>query len=224
MDLKPTKDMARLTRVLVVLTTVCAIRHLIDPRKDPKDGDSVEAVIPIAGNLAGHGGKDFDVTATRLKASDSASDSKKEGVKLEMKGGVYEGREQRAVVEMICDKDRKGDEGEWESEDKYDPEGEKEKEKREEDKKEGKAEDEVGWPERQLKKENAALIWEGYTRQGDVDTLQVTWYTKYACESSVPGDNTDTSSHWGFFTWLVILCDPPFFGFLGVGHSLLTSV
>jgi hypothetical protein len=200
---------------------VCAIKHLIDPRKDPKESDSIEAVIPIAGNLVEHGGKTFDFTATRLKSSDSVSDSKKEGVRIAMSGGVYEGREQKAVVEMICDKDRTGTEGEWESEDRYDPDGEKEKEKREEDKKEddkkeeeggdkdgdkGKVDDEVGWTERQLKKENAALVWEGYNRQEGSDTLQLTWYTKYACETSVPDDKPeDASSHWGFFTWLVIL-------------------
>jgi len=203
---------------------VCAIKHLIDPRKDKKDADSIEAVVPIAGNLAEHGGKPFDFTATRLKSSDSVSDSKKEGVRIVMKGGVYEGREQKAVVEMVCDRDRTGTEGEWESEDRYDPDGEKEKEKREEEEKEGEGEgdggdkggdedkggagDEAGWTERQLKKENAALVWEGYTRQADsnVDSLQLTWYTKYACESSVPEDKPDyASSHWGFFTWMVIL-------------------
>jgi hypothetical protein len=207
--------------------TVCAIKHLVDPRKDPKDGDSVEAVIPIAGDLADHGGKAFDFNATRLKSSDSAAESKREGVRIVLKGGVYEGREQKAVVDMVCDKERTGTEGEWDSEDKYDPEGEKEKEKErrdeekmeEGDKKEGegdkdggggnkggKADDEVGWTERQLKKENAALVWEGYTRQESSDTLQLTWYTKYACETSAPEVKPDDpSSHWGFFTWMVIL-------------------
>lgn len=207
--------------------SVCAIKHLIDPRKDKKDSDSIEAVVPIAGNLAEHGGKAFDFTATRLKSSDSVSDSKKEGVRIVMKGGVYEGREQKAVVEMVCDKEKTGTEGEWESEDRYDPEGEKEKEKerrddgqkgeekkeeeggdKDKDKDNGGAEDEVGWTERQLKKEGAALVWEGYTRlaDGNVDTLQLTWYTKYACENSVPDDKPDDPSrHWGFFTWMIIL-------------------
>ena len=179
-------------------------------------------MIPIAGNLAEHGGKAFDFTATRLKSSDSVSDSKKEGVRLVMKGGVYEGREQKAVVEMVCDKERTGTEGEWESEDRYDPDGgekDKERRKREEDKKEEggdkkeeeggdkeKPNDEVGWSERQLKKEGAALVWEGYNRVEGSDTLQLTWYTKYACESSVPEKKPDDpSSHWGFFTWLVIM-------------------
>lgn len=184
---------------------MCAIKHLIDPRKeDPKEGGSIEAVIAIAGNLAEHGGKSFDYTATRLKSSDSVSDSKKEGVRIVMRGGVYEGREQKASVEMVCDPERTGTEGEWESEDRYDPEGEKEKEKREEEG--GDNGDDLGFSERQLKKENAALIWEGYNRQDGVDTLHLTWYTKYACERSLPDDKPeDASSHWGFFTWMVIL-------------------
>jgi hypothetical protein len=144
------------------------------------------------------------------------ADKKKEGVRIVMKGGVYEGREQKAVVEMVCDPERTGDEGEWDSEDKYDREGSKER--REETKPEdGKKEeegdggglDEVGWVEKQLKKDNASLIWEGYTRTDNVDTLQLTWYTKYACEQRAPdeGDKppVDESKSWGFFTWLVIL-------------------
>lgn len=194
-------------------TKVCAIKHLIDPRKE-KDNDFIEAVIPLAGNLANHGGKAFEWTATRLKSSDSVADKKREGVRIVMKGGVYEGREQKAAVEMVCDPERTGDEGEWESEDKYDKEGSKEKrevETSEDDKKEedGGGQDEVGWVEKQLKKDNASLIWEGYTRTDNVDTLQLTWYTKYACEKRAPNEGerppADESKSWGFFTWLVIL-------------------
>lgn len=192
---------------------VCAIKHLIDPRKE-KDNDFIEAVIPLAGNLANHGGKAFEWTATRLKSSDSVDDKKKEGVRIVMKGGVYEGREQKAVVEMVCDPERKGDEGEWESEDKYDEEGSKGEKREEEPKKDDDKKDdgdEVGWGEKQLKKENAALVWEGYSRTDNVDTLLLTWYTKYACEKGVPEEKPekpetpDESKSWGFFTWMVIL-------------------
>lgn len=144
-----------------------------------------------------------------------------EGVRIFLFGGVYEGREQRAIVEMECRKDKKGDEGEWESEDKYDPNGQKDKEgkrRREEngegktdgegekeeedgDKDKGKVDDEVGWSERQLKKDGAALIWNGRKSENGYDELRLRWQTKYACVADKP----DASSHWGFFTWLVIL-------------------
>jgi len=181
---------------------VCQIKHHFDAEKK---SSTVEEVIPIAGDLEKHGGGQFKWDATRLKTE---GEGKSEGVKLTLKGGVYEQREQRAVVEFRCKKGTSGLDGEWESEDEYT------KAKREEDKKDGDKKDEdkkkegdsTGFPEKQLKKDNAALIWEGYTREGNVDTLFLTWHTEHACDKAVQ-DNppADESSHWGFFTWLIIL-------------------
>ncbi|KAL1877537.1 hypothetical protein VTK73DRAFT_8595 [Phialemonium thermophilum] len=184
-------------------TRVCAIRHNIDPRKkDAKDADEITHVIPIAGELLERGGKAFEWTAERLSTSksDGGGDADKQGVRLTLRGGVYERREQRAVIELLCDPERTGLEGEWESETKYEPGGDDEEEKRKQWR-----EDELGHPEEQLKKKDTALLWDSYgpSADGDVDILKLTWYTKHACETGAPVPGRDDS--WGFFTWMVIL-------------------
>ncbi|KAK0612850.1 autophagy-related protein 27 [Bombardia bombarda] len=193
-------------------TRVCAIRHNYDP--ETKKISAPAEVVPVAGNLADHGGHAFSWDIKRLSTSTDAADKGKEGVRIALKGAT-------------------GTEGEWESGelDQYVP-GDKEKEKkREDEKKDGEQKDgekkdgddkkddppsdEEGTEETQLKKENAALVWDGYRANGKVDTLYLTWYTKYACEKSLPGDKDgngggkspmdEESRHWGFFTWIVIL-------------------
>lgn len=196
----------------VMLTrTVCAIKHGWET--DEKKDDKILSVIPIAGSLINHGGKDFTYELKRLSTSDSKDDSEKEGLRLTLHGGVYQKREQRAVIEFLCDHNRTGLEGEWESQDKYEKgKAEKREEKKKEEggdeKKDEDKDGEDGFPERQLKKENAALIWEGYKRSPDdkVDTLFLTWHTKFACEKAVDGgDGPSESTHWGFFTWMFML-------------------
>lgn len=191
------------------------------------DIDNVDKVIAIAGNLENYGGKAFDYEAARLKSSDSHSDSKKEGLRLTLKGGKYpltgpvkQRREQRAVIEFLCDHDKTGLEGEWESEDRYD--GDNKLRARADDKdddKKGEEDEDDGESgiDHQLKKDDAALIWESYglNDKEDADILRLTWYTKHACEK--PRDDKDggdkedddndgdSSSHWGFFTWIIIM-------------------
>lgn len=217
---------------LYLLTNVwsyiaCAITRFLKG-----DQDSVTKVVAIAGGLENAGGSQFDYEATRLKNSDSNSDSQKEGLRLVLKGGkhplngpVSERREQKAVIEFICDPDKTGTEGEWASEDEYekapaskraaeDDKGDK-KDKDDKDKSgdegdkddDGKQDSSI---EHQLKNENAALIWEDYADQKGVDVLRLTWYTKYACEKRDGGKDddhepTDSSASWGFFTWFVIM-------------------
>ncbi|KAK0651494.1 autophagy-related protein 27 [Cercophora newfieldiana] len=176
-------------------TQVCGIKHRWDAEK--KKSEAVEEVIPIAGELEGHGGGKLGWEATRLKA-EKEGEGEGEGVKITLKGGMYERREQRAVVEMRCKKGVTGLEGEWEGEDEY-VKAKEEGEKKKED--EG-----LGFPEKQLKKEGAALVWEGYKREGNVDTLYLTWTTEHACFQAADGKPPVDESHsWGFFTWLVIL-------------------
>lgn len=206
-------------------TRVCAIQRLIKG-----DTDIVETVTAIAGALENVGGSQFEYEATRLNGSDSNSDAHKEGLRLVLKGGkhpldapVKERREQKAIVEFLCDKNE-GTEGEWEdSEDKYSKLGRSEDkkeyvEKGEDDNNDGK---DQSFPEHQLKKENAALIWESYGPEKDADVLRLTWHTKYACEKrdgnddNNKGDGGDASTHWGFFTWFVIIV------FLGIASYLI---
>ncbi|KAG9256254.1 autophagy-related protein 27 [Emericellopsis atlantica] len=211
-------------------TRVCAIERTL---KD--DTDMVTKVVAIAGGLENVGGTSFEYEATRLKTSDSNSDSKKEGVRLVLKGGKHplsgpnkQRRPQQAVIEFLCDKEKTGLENEWRSEDRYDgDDGKKDSKAKRDDKKDGdenKGDDnddgtESG-VEHQLKKEGAALVWEGYSvnEKKDADVLRLTWYTKHACESrEESGDDgeSDNSSHWGFFTWMLIIA------FLGVASYLI---
>ncbi|KAK2596730.1 type II membrane protein [Conoideocrella luteorostrata] len=193
---------------------VCAIQRMI---KD--DSDLIDKVVAIAGSLENVGGSPFEYEATRLNGSDSNSDSQKQGLRLVLKGGkhpldgaVKDRREQKAIVEFLCDEKKEGTEGEWESEDKY---------SKRDDKKDDDGNDK-SFPERQLKKDDSALLWESYGREKDVDVLRLTWHTKYACENkrdgnddNNKGDGGDSSTHWGFFTWFVIIV------FLGVAAYLI---
>ncbi|KAH6976989.1 autophagy-related protein 27 [Ilyonectria sp. MPI-CAGE-AT-0026] len=222
-------------------TRVCAIKRLLK-----ENTDTIEDINAIAGNLENAGGSQFDYTVTRLKTSDSTSDSQKEGLRLVLKGGKHHPigqpstsvREQRAIVEFICDRNKTGTEGEWDAEDKYDAkkfrlrdeekkedgdkkdDGDKGKEgdgKDGDGNKEGDTDDEK---EHQLKNKDASLIWESFTAEKDADVLRLTWYTQYACESrddNGSGDDGGEKGSWGFFTWFIIIA------FLGIAAYLVFS-
>ncbi|KAJ3950064.1 type II membrane protein [Colletotrichum fioriniae] len=202
-------------------TRVCAIERNIHPGDDKKD--EVEKVIPIAGELGDHGGSKLDATAERLKSSDSNSDAKKEGVRLILNGGSYplgkNGRNQKAIIEFLCDRDRTGLEGEVKPEDQYDGSQFRAREEGKEGEDDGPSPD-----EKQVLLNGTALIWNSYgpNEKNDMDVLRLTWHTKYACEDAYdkpPAEGGsgggDTSSHWGFFTWLFVLA------FLGIAAYLI---
>lgn len=190
------------------------------------DTDAVMKVVAIAGNLENAGGTHFEYEATRLSTSDSKSDSDKEGLRLTLLGGkhpltgpIKQRKEQRATIEFLCDHDKTGLEGEWKSEDRYD--GDDKVRKRDDKKKDDKEEEEDDGTEsgieHQLKKDDSALIWESYglNEKQDAEILHLTWYTKHACEKKRDdkdggdkGDDdedSDGSSHWGFFTWIILM-------------------
>ncbi|KAI1084560.1 autophagy-related protein 27 [Whalleya microplaca] len=105
---------------------VCAIQRLITVGENPTD--TFSKAFPLAGNLQDHGGKPLDPELTRLSTSDSHSDSQKEGLRLVMKGGFDKTdsgkkRQQRVIIEFLCDPKRNGTEGEYDPEDKYDRDG-----------------------------------------------------------------------------------------------------
>lgn len=195
------------------MRVVCGIRRWRE------SGDDKVQVFAIAGALEGVGGAQFDYEVARLNESDSNSDSDKEGLRLILKGGkhpldgpVGERREQKAIVEFLCDPSREGTEGEWETDGQY-AQADSAEGKDDGDKDGGSGGGEPG-SEKQRKKDNAALVWKSYKAEGTADVLRLTWHTKYACEKrdgdSDPDkdkdkDKDDASSHWGFFTWFVIV-------------------
>jgi autophagy-related protein 27 len=186
-------------------------------------------VIPIAGDLADHGGHEFSYEVQRLGKSsnssdpDSDSDEKakdaKQGLRLILKGGVYEDKEQQAVIEFVCDEKRSGLEDEWEAEDRYEssrlPISSASEDEKDSDK-DDKTKVSPG-SETQLSKEgDPSLEWNSYGRiSGSAEyILHMTWKTKYACEKVPEGDGGKDGEkegdnaprrHWGFFTWIVLL-------------------
>lgn len=146
-------------------------------------------------------------------------------MRITMAGGRHPlergGKEQRAIIEMLCKKGVKGTEGEWDPSDEYEEtpidsedvgEGASRRLRRadgdESDGGEG-GDGGVDTTERQLLKENATLIFDSYGPLSDnsnVEVLRLTWHTEFACEDSQQGGGSSSSSnHWGFFTWMFVL-------------------
>lgn len=178
-----------------------------------------------------HGGA-LDPTYTRLKKSDSNEDAKKEGVRITMNGGIKYSHEkgfpnlhQRAIVELLCDRDKTGLEGP-DSEAKEDA-ASRERSRRqvdaardddEDDEKDpDKGKDDDGDENEDLEMESpdkgASLRFDDYSvdLSDKLATLRLTWKTKYACEDAAenpdPNDGSSSrgSSGWGFFTWFIIV-------------------
>ncbi|KAF1954686.1 hypothetical protein CC80DRAFT_493472 [Byssothecium circinans] len=184
-------------------TRVCAIREDIY-----LTGKRNATITPI--DIAGHykffgNGRDLDEKYERLKNSKSNADSGKEGVRIELHGGRYpadvkNGTNQRAIIEMVCDPERTGLEGDekdnGETDDNKD-ETEEQARRRSLGKRDGtgKCED-----------SDKSLRFCGYeeeepSKDKKVQTLRLEWRTKHACE----GAETTPGSHWGFFTWFIII-------------------
>ena len=136
----------------------------------------------------------------RLKTSTSHSDSEKEGVRIELNGGfrtLESGgkRNQKAIVEFVCDKKQTRLANLYDPEENYN-----EKIKREEDDTED--EDDPKSPGLSLVRYD-----EG---EGDVDILRLLWMTEYACEDSKDKQDAEKGNHWGFFTWFILMFDTKF--------------
>lgn len=142
-------------------------------------------VMPVAGDIEG---RKAEERVQRLKTSGEAYDTGKEGLRVTIGGGLYEGDEQQAVIDFVCDPNRTGLEGDETSED-----GGKEKRMEGEEEKE---------------KDKKSLTFISYSKENDKKghVLKLEWKTKYACETVSGGDRTpDQGSSWGFFTWFIIM-------------------
>lgn len=170
----------------LIVNVVCAIIRAITP-----DTDNVEEVFPIAGDLANvDNGGPMNAKWDRLKSSKSNSDVDKEGLRMQLHGGFKmenkKRREQKAIIEFICDRKRNGLENLPNPEDGY----EDVKEKRDEEQV-----DDDGTP---------SLEFMSYGAEDNIDVLRLNWRTSHACEDSSRNDKT-VSGHWGFFTWFIIV-------------------
>lgn len=166
---------------------MCSIERVIS--KDEKS-DVVSNAYPIAGELKEKGGGYSDVKWTRLKTSEP--DAGKEGVRLDIQGGFrkVEGktRPQKAVVDFICDPSLEGLEDLWVPEEQYDDD------------------EHIKRAEEETKPKEPSLQFVSYDTSGkDEDVLNLLWKTRYACESTKKEEDAERKSHWGFFTWFIIM-------------------
>ncbi|EXJ90067.1 hypothetical protein A1O3_03135 [Capronia epimyces CBS 606.96] len=176
-------------------TRVCGVVRSWNAVDDPEQKHvQVENVIPVAGNFESSTGKSLAPKVSRLKAQDSKSD----GLQIELNGGYYNKKKQRAVIQLQCDKERTGDE-------------EKRRLARDEDD-DGEEDDQ---PEPESPTASLSFISYGPVEgKEQIEVLRLDWKTKYACESYADSDEAKKSG-WGFFTWFVLI------GFLGVAAYLI---
>lgn len=162
---------------------------------------------PIAGTFDASHGRSLEPDITRLKGSKSHEDSTREGLRVELNGGYSSNskdtsRTQQAIIEFECDHDRTGleevEEVDGDAPSRRDEDDKADKDKNEDDK-DGKDD-----------KDKASLQFVSYKEEHDKrDVLRLKWRTKYACEKrsdSGKDDHDSPSSHWGFFTWMFIMC------------------
>ncbi|KAA8651574.1 hypothetical protein EYZ11_010531 [Aspergillus tanneri] len=155
--------------------------------KHPRDdsGNSHQG-FPIAGlDPVGHGSKEAEIT--RLKKDDP----EREGLRLTMSGGEYRYQDNKkkktnAVIEFQCDPDRSGLEGLGTTKEGADKE--ENKGRRDGDR-------------------SPSLEFKSFdmSEADDMYVLRLDWKTRYACDNYKGDDNSDSSGHWGFFTWLIII-------------------
>ncbi|KAI0188092.1 autophagy-related protein 27 [Astrocystis sublimbata] len=221
-------------------TRVCAIDRIIKPGDDM---GIVEDTTSLAGNILGHGALDPEVL--RLSKIDPESEREglrvvlKGGFGIPPHTGVE--RKKQTVIDFVCDKERDGTEGEYTPGDK--PQARAEDDEKEGDSngdndKEGddkdKDEDAPSKEEQLGLDKNPSLLFDRYgpsDSNADVDVLHLTWLSKHVCQSKKDdgskddggngedgdgdGDGKKPSSHWGAFTWIVILV------FLGTAAYLI---
>jgi hypothetical protein len=160
---------------------------------------SVEGVIPIAGNYETSNGKGLEPKFSRLKSEDT----QKEGLRMELHGGQFNKKKQMAIIEFQCDLDRTGNEGFADvSARAASLLG-----------KRGAAAMGIGSlvkddSEDDIEGDGKSLSFVSYGATDDkTDLLRLNWRTKYACEDYEDDDDgsSNKSSHWGFFTWFIIM-------------------
>ncbi|MCJ1475418.1 hypothetical protein MMC13_004080, partial [Lambiella insularis] len=159
-------------------TTACAVQQVVGPNK----AIVPFSVIPIAGQYTATTGGSIDPKYTRLKTSSSAADSEQEGVRVELHGGEYLKKKQKAVIEFLCLRE---EDGPTEKRDEKEGGDEKEPAKDWDDGHGGK------------------LKHFSHQETDDVGIWRLQWDTKYACEDAKSEERK--SGGWGFFSWFFFI-------------------
>lgn len=198
-------------------TRVCAIKRVSNKADHT---DVIEKVIPVAGNF--DHGRPIDANVTRLKTEESEDGTKgnREGLRLELHGGQYpigkSGRKQMAVIELICPKGEEKDDDEARRRVLARESGEDDEDDEDGDKPDEDISDTPG-----LK---FISYGPGVKNDKDFDILKLEWLTKHACEGRTDLDGADPSkSHWGFFTWFIIMLVIPSCTSLGPALTIVTQ-
>ncbi|KAJ9606030.1 type II membrane protein [Cladophialophora chaetospira] len=186
-------------------TRVCGVVRSWNPADDPdKKHILVENVIPIAGNFETSTGAGLEPRVTRLKAQDSNAD----GLQIELNGGNYNKMKQRAVIQLLCDKNKTGNEKRWKTERKEEEDSDDDDED-EDDNNDGKKEDDTP------SMSDLEFVSYGQVEGKEkMEVLRLNWKTKYACEDYADSDEAKRSG-WGFFTWFILIA------FLGTAAYLI---
>ena len=168
----------------MLMSAVCGVVRSHNPNDDPdQKHEELENVIPIAGQYTHGSGATQDAEWTRLKITDSDED----GLRLQIGGGKYGTRKQKAVIDFICDPNATG------NNDKI------------EDDKDKRADDD---DEKKTKNSTSDLVFKSYgpveEKGAIIDVLHLDWNTKYACEDYSEGKPSPSQS-WGFFTWFILV-------------------
>jgi hypothetical protein len=114
--------------------------------------------------------------------------------KLERKG-----KKQKAIIELLCDPDRTG----WEGQAK--PEEKESKLTKRDDHDAGDGDDDGHRDGSDADKSLHFISYKDEKVRGEEwGVLRLEWQTKYACEGA-SSDPSNRNSHWGFFTWFIIM-------------------
>ncbi|KAL2818351.1 autophagy-related protein 27 [Aspergillus granulosus] len=187
-------------------------------RKNYDDGERDDGfAFPIVGlEPMGHGAKDPEIK--RLKKIDKGD---REGLQVKLGGGWYlvgeKGKRKRkdasAVIEFECDPGRSGLEGlvEEASEqmlrvrEEGEGEGDGGDEKDGEGDGEGGGDDEGKVPFDDGSRPERSLQYKSFDKEDDGSyVLRLNWKTRYACDNYALS-HENSSGHWGFFTWLILI-------------------
>ena len=138
-------------------------------------------------------------------------DTQVQGLRMQLTGGQYDKKKQMAIIEFQCDLDRTGNEGfgtadgemvsrpvngSFENTEAFGADvGSSANIDLEDDEQD----------------DGKSLSYVSYGETDDkTDLLRLNWRTKYACDDFEDDEDEPSgeSSHWGFFTWFIILCVP----------------
>ncbi|KAL4997810.1 putative autophagy protein Atg27 [Aspergillus recurvatus] len=171
------------------------------------DGGPGDAfAFPIVGwDPMGHGAKDAEIT--RLKKEDS----EKEGLRVKLSGGgEYREPETKkkknagAVIEFECHPGLSGLEGLVKEDSKRLLRAREDGQDEGDGNGEGNGNGDDKEPFYDGSDPDRSLQFKSFGKADD-DTyvLSLSWKTRYACDHSI--DDRGSSSHWGFFTWLIVI-------------------